>query len=77
MLFFTIYYNKFSFNQVFRSKKPCGFAYRADFCRFLCFTKKPAKICAVSKTAWPFGPEDLVKTKFIIIYCKKNMDRTF
>ncbi len=33
---FTIYYNKFGFNQVFRSKTPCGFAYRADFCRFLC-----------------------------------------
>ncbi len=33
---FTIFYDKFSFNQVFRSKTPCGFAYRADFCRFLC-----------------------------------------
>ncbi len=33
---FTIHYDKFGFNQVFRSKTPCGFAYRADFCRFLC-----------------------------------------
>jgi hypothetical protein len=28
---FAIYYDKFSLNQVFRAKKPCGFAYRADF----------------------------------------------
>jgi hypothetical protein len=27
------------------------------------------KIGAVSKTTWCFGPEDLVKTKFINIYC--------
>jgi hypothetical protein len=33
------------------------------------------KIGAVSKTAWRFGPEDLVETKFIIIYCKKGMNR--
>ncbi len=31
-------------------------------------TQKPAKISTVKKTAWRFGPEDLVKTKFIIIY---------
>jgi hypothetical protein len=41
------------------------------------YTLKPSKIGSVSETAWLFGPEDLVKTKFIIIYCKKNMDRTF
>jgi hypothetical protein len=29
---------------------------------------KPAKIGPVCETAWRFGPEDLVKTKFIIIY---------
>jgi hypothetical protein len=29
----------------------------------------------VSKTAWHFEPEDLVKTKFIKIYHKKIMDR--
>jgi hypothetical protein len=33
------------------------------------------KISSVSATAWGFGPEDLVKTKFIIIYCKKSMER--
>ncbi len=33
---FTIFYEKFSFNQVFRSKMPCSFTYHADFCRFLC-----------------------------------------
>ncbi len=38
---------------------------------------KLAKIGPVSKTAWRFGPEDFVKTKFIIIYCEKNMDRAF
>jgi hypothetical protein len=43
----------------------------------LCDTQKLAKIGAVSKTAWLFGPDDLVKTKFIIIYCKKSMDRAF
>ncbi len=36
---FAIYYDKFSFNQVFRSKKPRGFAYRADFQQFLCVTQ--------------------------------------
>jgi hypothetical protein len=36
---FTIYYDKFSLNQVFRSKKPCGFAFRADFAGFcVCHT---------------------------------------
>jgi hypothetical protein len=29
------------------------------------------------EAAWHFGPEDLAKTKFIIIYCKKSMDRAF
>jgi hypothetical protein len=43
----------------------------------LCDTQKPAKIGVVSKTAWLFGPEDLVKTKCIIIYCKKSIDRAF
>jgi hypothetical protein len=38
---------------------------------------QPAKIGPVRGTAWRFGPEDLVKTKFIIIYCLKNMDRAF
>jgi hypothetical protein len=32
---------------------------------------------AVSATAWSFGPEDLVKTKFIIIVSKKSMGRAF
>ena len=32
----------------------------------LCDTQKPAKIGNVSETAWLFGPEDLVKTKFVI-----------
>jgi hypothetical protein len=36
-----------------------------------------SKIGTVSETAWHFGPEDLVKTKFIIIDCKKSMDRAF
>ncbi len=40
-------------------------------------TQKPTKIGPISKNAWHFGLEDLVKTKFIIIYCKKNMDRAF
>jgi hypothetical protein len=49
-------------------------------------TAPPIKICVtptktgenrrVSKTAWLFRPEDLVKTKFIIIYCK-SVDRAF
>jgi hypothetical protein len=43
----------------------------------LCDTQKPAKIGAIGETAWLFGPEDLVKTKFIMIYCKKSMDRAF
>jgi hypothetical protein len=44
----------------------------------ICVTHtETGKIGAVSKTAWLFGPEDLVKTKFIIIYCKKRMDRAF
>jgi hypothetical protein len=38
---------------------------------------KPAKIGPVSETARRFGPEDLVKTKFIIKYCLKIMDRAF
>jgi hypothetical protein len=36
-----------------------------------------AKIGPVSETAWHFGPEDFVKTKVSIIYCKKRMDRAF
>ena len=40
-------------------------------------SRKPAKIGPVSVTAWRFGPEDFVKTKFIIIYCKKTMVRAF
>jgi hypothetical protein len=32
---------------------------------------------AVDATAWSFGPEDLVKTKIVIIVCKKSMDRAF
>jgi hypothetical protein len=36
-----------------------------------------AKIGAVSATTLRFGPEELVKTKFIIIYCKKSMDKAF
>jgi hypothetical protein len=43
----------------------------------LCDTQKPAKIGAVSATTWHFGPEDLVKTKFIIICCKMSMDSLF
>jgi hypothetical protein len=44
----------------------------------LCDThKKPAKIGSVSGSAWRFGPEYLVKTKFVMIYHKKNMDRAF
>ncbi len=43
----------------------------------LCDTQKPAKIGDVSETAWLFGPENLVKTTFIIISCKKRMDRAF
>jgi hypothetical protein len=38
----------------------------------LCDTQETAKIGAVSTTTWQFGPEELVKTKFIIIYCKKS-----
>ncbi len=45
--------------------------------RSVSHTQKPANIGTVSKTAWRFGPEDLIKTKFIIIYCKKSMDRAF
>jgi hypothetical protein len=40
-------------------------------------SRKPAKIGPVSKTAWRFGPEYFVKTKFILIYCEKRMDRAF
>jgi hypothetical protein len=39
----------------------------------LCDTQIPAQIGAESKTTWCFGPEDLVKTKFIAIYRKKSM----
>ncbi len=37
---FVNYYNKLSFNQVFRSKTPCGFTYRVDFSRFLCVSHR-------------------------------------
>jgi hypothetical protein len=37
---FAIYYDKFSFKQVFWTKKPCGFAYRANFLRFLCVSHR-------------------------------------
>jgi hypothetical protein len=37
---FVIYYDKFSFKQVFWPKKPCGFAYRANFRRFLCVSHR-------------------------------------
>ncbi len=40
-------------------------------------SRKPAKIGPVSETTWCFGPEDFVKTKFIIIYCEKSIDRAF
>ncbi len=36
---FTLYYDKFSINQVFWSKTPCGCAYCSDFCQFLCVTQ--------------------------------------
>ncbi len=41
--------------------------------RSVLHTQKPAKIGGVSKTTWRFGPEDLVKTKFIIIHCYKSI----
>jgi hypothetical protein len=44
----------------------------------------PTKICvkhtetgALSKTAWRFGPEELVKTKFSIIDCEKSINKAF
>ncbi len=52
MLFLQYIITKFSFNQVFRSKKPCVFAYRADFCRFLCVTQ----ILVVAIAAFPPPP---------------------
>ncbi len=59
----------------------CGWGWGESCCSYWSFpprcvwhTQKPAKIGTVSKTAWP---EDLFKTKFIIIYWKKSMDRAF
>jgi hypothetical protein len=43
--------------------------------RSVLHTQKQAKIGTVSKTACRFGPEDLVKTKVVIIACKKSMGR--
>jgi hypothetical protein len=44
----------------------------------ICMTHtETSKIGTVSKTAWRFGPEDLVKTKFIIIVHKKSINRVF
>ncbi len=44
----------------------------------LCDThRNRRKTGSVRETTWLFGPEDLVKTKFVIIYCKKSMDRAF
>jgi hypothetical protein len=34
-------------------------------------TQKPAKIGPVNGTAWHFGPEDLVKTRFLIYVYKR------
>ncbi len=42
--------------------------------QYLCDTRK---ISAVSKTASRFGPEALVKTKFVIKIHKKRTDRAF
>jgi hypothetical protein len=53
---FTMYYNKFSFNQVFRSKKPCGFAYSADFRWFLCVSYRSWWGGAVAIAAFPPPP---------------------
>ncbi len=40
MFFFQTFSYKFSFNQVFRSKKPCDCVYRTDFCPFLCVSHR-------------------------------------
>ncbi len=53
---FAIYYDKFSLNQVFRAKKPCGFAYRADFLRFLCVTQILVGGGTVAIAAFPPPP---------------------
>ncbi len=36
-----------------------------------------SKIGTVTTTAWRFEPEDLVKTKLVLLVCKKSMDRAF
>ncbi len=41
MLFVHYFIKKFSFNQGFRSKTPCGFTYRADFCWLAAFPPPP------------------------------------
>ncbi len=44
----------------------------------ICVThKETGKIGSVRETAWRFGPEVLIKTEFVIIYCKKSIDRAF
>jgi hypothetical protein len=54
------YYDKFSLNQVFRSKTLCGFAYRADFCRFLCVSHGYWWGGAVAIAAFPPPPAAVV-----------------
>jgi hypothetical protein len=53
---FTIYYEKFSFNQVFRTKKPCSFAYIADFRRFSPVSVYVTQILVVAIAAFPSPP---------------------
>jgi hypothetical protein len=53
---FTIYYDKSSFNQVFRSKKSCGLAYRADFHWFLCVSHRSWCGGPVAKATFPPPP---------------------
>ncbi len=53
---FTIFYDKFSFNQVFGSKTPCSFAYRADLCRFLCASHRSWWEGSVAIAAFPPPP---------------------
>jgi hypothetical protein len=53
------------------------FSYWPSPPRSVWHTQKPVKIGTVSQTAWLFGPEDLVKTRFVTINCKKTMDRAF
>jgi hypothetical protein len=41
----------------------------------MCYTQKLSKIAAVHKTAWRFGHEDLVKTKYFVKLEKKAMTK--